>query len=402
MKLKSFLAIALLFATGVATAARPAYKNPTPKEFPIVAWYSMTDDAVSHDRYVEMREAGFNLAIPELRTNAQVERTLAAANGSGVKVIVRTNELATATDATVRQFMGNPNVGGWYLKDEPNAESFKDVARLADAVSAIDPSHLLYVNLFPNYVNPNTMKAKTYLGYLEDYISTVDPQILSFDSYPTLQKSDGSVYIRPEFYANFETVKELSDKNSIPFWTFCLATAHNVFPVAREPYLNLEAFAGLAYGAQGLEYYTYWQPKSHDNYRHGPIDGDGHRTDVYYMISALNKEIQKLSPIFLGCKILNVGHTGKTIPQGTKRFESLPAPFTGAIETDGEGLLISHLKGGDGHEYLLMVNRDINKAQRVTAPFSKRPRVVGADGKLSKANATMDIRPGGHILYRLR
>ena len=156
----------------------------------------------------------------------------------------------------------------------------------------------------------------------------------------------------------------------------------------------------MAYGAQGIQYFTYWQPVSKTwNFYHAPIDKFGKRTDVYYLIRNLNKEIQALAPVFLGAEVISVSHTGKHIPDDTHRLTSLPMPFL-TIDSDGPGVLVSHLHN-NGKQYLMIVNRDIQNAQKVTLSIgSKKVRQIMPNGTTTKLSTTTPvIEPGRYVLY---
>ena len=194
----------------------------------------------------------------------------------------------------------------------------------------------------------------------------------------------------------------MSKSNNCPFLAFCLSTAHTPYPIPRDEHLRVEAFSALAYGAQCIQYFTYWEPVTNTwNFHNSPIDRTGQRTDVYYLVRDINREIQALAPIFLGCEVYDVSHTGADIPSGTKELTSLPAPFT-SLTASGDGVLVSHLKGGDGKEYLMIVNRDIDHAQRIDAEFNGKLRMVNPDGSLRRATASEYVRPGGYLIYRLK
>ena len=89
-------------------------------------------------------------------------------------------------------------------------------------------------------------------------------------------------------------------------------------------------FSDLAYGAQGLQYFTYWTPVNSEgfDYEFGPIGLDGRRTVAYDLVRQVNGEIKALSGVFAGAKVKWVRHTGKTIPRGTQRLTKLPEPST--------------------------------------------------------------------------
>lgn len=394
---------AILIAAAIHTAGAvlPEYVNPTPGEFPILGWYSIPDSASTPERYREMRQAGFNLSFSHLFNENELTRALNAAEGSGVKLILSVGMIENPEE-TVCRLKNHPQTAGWFLRDEPTAASFGELATMRDRIHAADSTHLLYLNLLPIIVSPTVLGANDYDEYMQRFLDEVRLPMLSYDMYPVQNNAEGKPVLRQELYSNLEAARRVSQKNGCPFWAFCLSTAHNPYPIPRDPHIRVEAFSALAYGAQCIQYFTYWEPKTETwNFHNAPIDSTGRRTDVYYLIRNINREIQALSPIFLGCKVMEVSHTGQSIPPGTKPLEKLPAPFSGTIGSDGEGLLVSHLKGGDGKEYLMIVNRDIDRSQRIEAPFFGDLSVIAPDGTPRPASPTETIRPGGHLLYLL-
>lgn len=404
MPRKNFFAASLaaacaLSASATQTSSHP-YVNPAKGEFPIMGWYSIPDSALTPERFAEMREAGFNLSLSHLKNNSEVERSLKAAEGSGVRLFVMTGDLEKNPRATVERFRDHPQLAGWYLLDEPSANAFPRLASLRDSVYRYDTRHLPYINLLPDFVEPKQLGAKDYDDYVRRFIEEIRLPMVSYDLYPIIRTPEGKIYVQDNLYSNLECVSRLSKEHGMPFWAFCLASSHGHYPEPVDSHMRLEAFAALGYGAQGLQYFTYWDPYFHTN---TPIDDAGRRTAVYYRVQNLNKEIHALSKIFLGSEVYGVWHTGDSIPRGTSRRSApLPAPFTGDISADGIGLMVSHFKGGDGHTYLMLVNRDIEKAQRVTAPFSGRLKAIQPDGSRRKALPVEYIRPGGYLLYRLK
>src|SRR5262249_3282967 len=139
------------------------------------------------------------------------------------------------------------------------------------------------------------------------------------------------------------------------FWAFALAVAHDPYPVAQVEHLRLEVFSNLAYGAQGIQYFTYWTPESTVwNFHQAPIEKDGSRTPVYDRVKQVNAEIRALSPVFLGARVLRVQHTG-TLPRGTQPYR--PEAPVSAVETGSGGAVVSLLENGR-RQYLAVVNRD--------------------------------------------
>ncbi len=375
------------------------YTNPTGREFPILAWYSLLGEQVTAARYREMAEAGFNISFSHFNTAGEVAAALKAARGTGVKILITCNELVTDPEATVRRFRRERTNAGYFLRDEPICDAFPELAAWAGRIRSADDSRMLYLNLLPNYVNPRDLHSDTYADYVRRFIDEVGLGLVSFDNYPVT--FDG---VREQFWANLEDVAAESRRAGVPFWAFALSTAHDPYPVATRASLRLQIFSNLAYGAQGIEYFTYTTPGTQTwNFHNAPIDDNGRRTEVYDLVRELNREVQALAWVFLGAEVVSVGHTGERIPVGTRPLESLPAPV-GRVAADGTGVLVSHLRNG-GNDFLMIVNRDLDRPQRVHVEAAGDVDRIMGDGTAVSAGAyspDLNVEAGGMLLFRWR
>lgn len=396
-----FLSVLLL---SQASAKHPyKYKNPVEGKLPILAWYSIKPDSEqTPERYKELENAGFNLSFSHFEKAADVEKGLKAAEGTNVKLMVTTWDFPGNVEKIVSQFKDNPKVAGWFLFDEPVPADFQRLKAFKDNIWKYDQSHMLYLNLLPNYVPLEHLKTKSYKEYLQRFVDEIDLGFFSFDAYPVIVNEKQDTVLREQFYSNLEDALAVSRQNNEPFWAFALSTAHDPYPVATREMLRLEVFSDLAYGAQGIQYFTYWNPGNTGtwNFNTAPISFDGHRTHVYYLVKELNEEIQRLAPVFLGAEVQDVSHTGTVIPQGTHRLEKLPHPFVD-IQADGEGVLVSQFCNKD-KKYLMIVNRDLNHAQTVSV--KKQGKTMRIENGNSRTDRTKSfeklLNPGDYILYQ--
>ncbi len=397
------LIMAALLALAAPAAAQPKYANPTGKEFPILAWYSVLGEDVTPERYAQLREAGFNISFSHFTSEDEVAAALKACSGSGVGLMLTCRELETNTAACVARFKDDPSVVGWFLRDEPVTDDFGALRQFRDRVYAADSTHTIYLNLFPCFVPAEALGADSYEDYVRRFVSEVSLPQISYDLYPIVEE-DGRVYARPQFFENLEIVRKVSRERGLPFWAFCLTTAHKPYPVPTEAHLRFEAYSALAYGAQCIQHFTYATPgREVWNFHNAPIDSAGHCTDVYYKVQSLNRDIQSLAEVFLGADAALVAHTGSDIPQGTRRLEALPEKF-GRLESDGEGLLVSQLVNGS-RSYVMLVNRSIDAEQNVEFTLKstlKRLVPCGKAQRLRAGSHTITLAPGDFALFRVK
>ena len=297
---------------------------------------------------------------------------LDVAQKAGVKIVVSLAVLQSDPAGTADALKDYPALAGYILRDEPPASLFGELAEWKRKLQRADPNHYSYINLFPNYADAGQLGTPTYQEYLDKFVKTVEPAFISFDSYPVVQ--DGKQYaVRGDWYENLQRVSATAKKAGIPFWAFALSTHHFSYPTPTLSHLRLQMFTNLAYGAQTLEYFTYWQ-SSDPMFANAPIDLKGNRTAIYDTVKQMNAEVQGLAPVFLGSQVVSVGHTG-TLPAGTQRYEP-KAPIE-SVTASGVGVVVSTIRR-ENRWFLVMVNRDVNLPQTVVVQWNRS----GASGPM--------------------
>ena len=403
-------AILIIFLGAFAFARQPDYpKAPYYQrlgtgEFPIMATYAFYEPLITPQQFQWVKEAGFNVISQNLSV-ADFEKCLELAKEYGLRVRAITYDQSKPSKIPgfVAKFKDNPVLFGYRGKDEPNVTQFDSLARLQATYQKLDPKSNIFINLLPA-VGAKQLGAPDYKTYVEEYVRTVNPPFISYDCYPIKEDKAGNIYVDNIFYRTIEVVSDISKKSERPFWAFILCVQHMNYPKPTKAFLRFQMFSNLAYGAQGILYFTYQLPdydRGKNTYSNSPIDSDGNRTDVWYMVRDVNRELINLQNIFLDSEVLDVSLTGQKIPDGSHRLKTLPAPFR-ILETGEEGVIVSHLRK-DGHEYLMLVNRDVVNKQKVR--LSRTREVVrilptGKEKYEKSANVTLD--PGGLALYRVK
>lgn len=365
-------------------------------EIPILAWYSIPPEETSLARYQELKASGITYSFTFFSNANELAKALDVAGKAGIRIIASCPGLKSDTRKTVERFMHHPALAGYFLRDEPGRKDFAELAAWAKAIHAVDSKHFCYLNLLPTYADTGQLGTATYREYVNTFVKEVPLEFLSFDHYPVVGDS-----LRWNWYDNLEIVSDEAQKAGKSFWAFALAVSHGPYPVPTLAQLRLEVFSNLAYGAQGIQYFTYWTPTdTHWNFHHGPIVPEGKRTEVYDRIKQVNAEIKGLSGVFLGAKVISIAHTGDTIPYGTKRLDALPSPIQ-SLSTKGTGAVVSLLQKGS-HTFLVIVNRDFIHPMELNIHCDPQVKRVLKDGSLVPANAyldTLEVEPGDVMIY---
>ncbi|MBQ7684736.1 MAG: beta-galactosidase [Bacteroidaceae bacterium] len=398
--LRRVAAIVLLLCVKASPCAAFTYSNPTGDEFPILAWFSiLPDEEQTPERYRELAEAGFNITFPHFSTLSQVRRALTAMEGTGVYLLATCGEIRSDPQTAIGYLRRQPLVCGYFIGDEPNVAGMEAYGQTCAAIRRYDPVKLVYGNLLPNYANMADVGAESYRDYVQKYIEIVNPGLLSFDNYP-IRTSGSTVKLRSGFYENLQIVHEEAERMGWPFWGFALATAHGSYPVPTLAHLRLQIFSNLAFGAQGIQYFTYWTPLGTQwDFHNAPIDENGQRTDVYYLIQQVNGVVQNLSWVFLGAKVKQVGFTAN-VPTGCATLRRLPDELR-RLRCE-QGLLVSELENGD-KRYLVLVNHSVTEAKNVTitARADRMKRILETGEKQDVLIESYKLEPGNMAVYEL-
>ena len=372
-------------------------KKQSVNRIPIIAWHSIPPEQTSVLRYQELKEAGITCNLSFFNDAETMANALDTANEAGIKMIVSCPELKTATEKTVRRFMTHPAVAGYMLRDEPGRSDFPELGEWVKKIRKTDNSHFCYLNLFPNYASEQQLGTKTYQEHVDLFVREVPVEFISFDHYPVIGDS-----LRANWYENLEIISEAARKAGKPLWAFALSVAHAKYPVPTVAQLRLQVFSDLAYGAQVIQYFTYWTPPYDTiwKYNNGPVSFEGKRTVVYDRLTQVNREIENLSTVFLGSRVISVVHTGDNIPHGTKHLATLPGPIK-VLKTEGTGAVVSLLENGT-NTYLVIVNRDFKTPMLLYVECENGVKKVLKDGSAVPANAyepRMEIDPGDIAIY---
>ncbi|MCP4787720.1 MAG: hypothetical protein GY903_06555 [Fuerstiella sp.] len=414
-RVRSVLSVLLLLTVSsfgrVHAEAPPTV--PAPGVLPIICFPGppAQDNIIGH--WQRIKDAHFTLVLASHRySDADQQKMLEHCSQLGLKAVVNVKKLAPPSSAetpppgwreevnrATALFGNHPAVFGYMIRDEPGAELFPQLGRVADAFREDAPNHPVCVNLFPTHATTTQLGAPDYVEYLERFMETVRPPFLSYDHYPLLV--DGTD--RPDFFLNLELARAASLKYDKPLWTIVQSSWWQFFRTPSAGELRWQVYGALAYGVRGFGYFTYWPAR--DDYE-AVVDYQGNETPLYGQISAVNSEALALGSTLLQLKSTAVFHTGEEIPQGCKRL-----PAAAALQLPAhEPLIAGFFEHAQGDTYAMVVNRNYGDSVSVEASLSAgivsvsmvnkrsgRPEPV----KMTDHRVSLELPAGGGVLLRL-
>lgn len=389
-----------------AQRAASRYVNPAGDDFPIWAWYCFFSDILPPDSsFVHLKEAGFNMGMQTIHTDtALMKQVLAKAERHDFKMIIQSGKVGNLRylPSTCEALKGYKSLLGYFVMDEPKVSQFETCRQYKDSIEKYDPKAWSYVNLLACWDNAGKLwGAPDFSTYVEEFIKVFNPDMLSVDHYPVI--TTGGVHISSRFYNTYEVLAQVYRDYGIPFWAFMDCTALAPMQWPDETNMRFAVFVALAYGCQGIEWWTYTLPEStKEDWKESPVMPGGRRTPIWYAMRNVNMEVKSLKEVFLGTQVVDVSHTGTHLPLGTKRLGPLPAPFRSLVSGDA-GVLVSHLKTAD-KEYLVIVNHDVANSQRITLRWNgNNVRRVNHDGsEQAVRDGRFTLQAGDYTIFRFQ
>ena len=394
---KLFILLILCLLTFTVTQARR--KRASVPHIPILGWYSIPPgEHATLEHYREMREAGFDYSFSHIYKYEDAIQALDLCAKVGMKSVFMCPELKTEPEETVRRVMKHPGLGMYFLRDEPKTDEMQDLGDWGRRINAVDPKHPCYLNLLPGY-------GPEYEASLRAFSERIGLPQISFDHYPITTNG-----VRKTWYQNLEMIRQESLSSGKPFWGFALSIAHNVpytpntyYPIATLASLRLQIYTNLAYGAQAIQYFTYWHPGENDmlKFHDAPISRDGKKTKTYYVVQKMNQELKPVARLFYGAKVTAVHHLGGTIPEGGSRLSEMPKNLSLLKVVGRQGGTISQFTK-NGHQYLAIVNK--SPKAKLTIRLKTRnqtPLCITKKLQAVKIKNSYTVQPGDILIFRL-
>ena len=396
MKIRSLLRLSAAILVIAASAAPFLATAETPKKtLPIMTWLGPGKDLLRPEVFKKVAEAGFSVNMSFLGDRESNLKALDLARDAGLTLMIYDDRLAklvedaslplTPLDQIVADYKNHPALYGYYVLDEPNASKFPRLGEIVRYLAAKDPLHPAYINLFPTYANSQQLGTETYEQHVAAYMKTVQPAFLSYDHYPITDKG-----LRPDYYRNLEVIRTAANdaatlergsearssaaepdpqakpgaSSAVPFWAFTLSVPHAIYLPPTLGRLRLQLFSDIAYGARGLQYFTYATPTGNDyDWKPALIDAQGRPTQSHDLARQVNAEIRAIESLVLRWKSEAVFHS-EPLPEGTR-----PLPAGGPVRSFKNAPAVIGMFKDGADEYVMIVHRDYENDGLAVAEF---------------------------------
>jgi len=412
--LTAILQIAPPRAGGVDNGAGQA-RARGPRHLPIMTWPGPDADLLSAATLRLVAEAGFSVNMSFLGARDLNLKALELAGAAGLKLMVHDDRVSKLLDdgalsldilaGVVKDYRDHPAFYGYFITDEPNASKFERLAAIVARLRALDPDHPAYINLFPTYANETQLGTPTYEEHVARYLDTVHPPFLSFDHYPVMKTG-----LRADYYRNLEIVRRMAMERGLDLWAFTLVTPHAAYLAPTAGHIRLQLFSDIAYGAKGLQYFTFGTPGGTDyNWGSGLIGKDGRPGPAYPLAREVNAEIRRIEGLVLRWKSVAVYHSDP-VPDGARPLAA-EGPIIGIT---GAPLVVGVFSDGPA-KYVMFVNRDYEKPRTAVIRFapdvrealevakdSHSPARMAWSGDQGERVSVLEFAPGDARIFRVK
>lgn len=318
-------------------------------------------------------------------------------------------------------YYDHPAFCGMYVIDEPNGKDYirsqsqgmiSDYANLVDVLQN-DFNTLVYVNLLG--AGEFERNRTDYTKYVEEFCETLKPKVLMWDYYVY---GDGNM---DGYFWSLNLMRKQAEKYNIPFWSYIQAGGQwyedddyadgKYYPNEAEFTWNVNT--ALAFGVQGIQYFTAIQPGSFcwvnsdegDFERNGLIGAAGNLNQWYHYAKNINTHIAAIDEVLMNSVnkgIIVSGNTKKT-ELDTVEYIIKSGQFQELQGVSGDAMI--GCMNYHGKTALYVVNYSTEYAQHITLNFNETQnirQIQNAETSYVKAkNLTLDMAAGEGILLVL-
>ncbi|MHB0939941.1 MAG: hypothetical protein ACYDCO_05270 [Armatimonadota bacterium] len=353
---------------------------------PVLAWIGPQRDDITRDNLRCMAEAGFNINLGAV-DEEKILPVLDLCAETGVRLLWNhpafdlgrktpetgpgyqlTPEEKDRIRALVLKVKDHPGLYGYHVHDEPALADLDWNTAVIREIEAHDSYHMCYVNHNAPVIQ-GAYGAGTQEALWRAWIKKSSPRYLSYDHYPIEQKPwevvkalgdapniFGNIVVKPNYFACLDFARSFCSALELPLWAFTCSVPHWSYPEPTEGHLRFQLMCDLAYGARGLQYFTYWGDRS-------LVGSNGEPNPTYYLAQRVNRDIHALWKKLKGLRSIGVYHTGP-VWEGTTRLMMYPVEAWGMdhlglrFKCIGDPAVLGVFDDPDGNMYVLAVNRN--------------------------------------------
>mgnify|MGYP006288278305 CR=1 FL=1 len=347
------------------------------QDMPIMVWYGPSVKSVNPFDLLMIHQTGFNTCLIDFKESKLNEKALSFADSLNLDLYLTDNAIERVKngvdsslfiiDSLTAVYRSYPSFCGYYLAEKPGLNDFASLSILIDYFRSRHSSLNYFIQCQPEYATPASLDTTDYQAYLSLAMRKLKPAFLSYEHFGILKDE-----FRDEFYTNLEHVRQISSRYDVPFWAFALLVSFGDHPQVAHSHVRAQLYSGLAYGAKGVQYYSF-RPPAGNSYEYGDamLSREGDPTDALSFCRLINSEIAKLGPTLL--RLTSTGiYFSEPAPPGGKTF----TPGLPIIKIDSPSILAGFFEDEYAQQYVMFVNTDFAHGKRAKIHFSEKVQAL--------------------------
>ena len=221
-----------------------------------------------------------------------------------------------------RKYIEHPACAGVLFADEPGIEDFEQIRDAWRQFRKHTRDKMFYLNLLPVYAQNNQFQSgasawkfgnprgtrEEYAHYIEEYLSVVHPEYISYDYYPM----EGAFpNITEDHFWQLSYIRKKTQEEGIPFYCFIQCCSWNP-ELVRDPggsEILWQVSSAVLYGCKGIQYFTFLNPFEDalvgSQFIGNLMDSNGKATEKMSVVKSINEHLNAI-----GADIMNSRHVG--------------------------------------------------------------------------------------------
>lgn len=386
----------------------------TQKEFMLSTFYAINnvgDTSIYGKILRQTKEAGINLVEITFQNRVIVNMALDIAESEGIKILAQDldafsgfqTQAPSCTEDTIINNISRLNnyqmLEGYYVWDEPFTPNLTQAKEIHDLFKEHDPSRLAFTVMLPSY-GPYVWSDSTYPGYVDNYLSTINPDVVSFNYYPFRDNLASTTLSTNDLWKDFGYIRKKALLSNKPLWYYfqAVSISPDVVSIMNLARIRVQMYAALTYGVKGLSYYT-----SHRALI-DPVTYE--KTAMFNDLKALNTEVKNVGNFLLDKQSEKLYHTGVSTLNRTRYYLDQFSLST-LLNTAPNDLVIGVFGDSSTTKTLLVTNKNFSATKTGTITLKSLKKVSefnksnGTTTLLSNSTTSIAISlpPGGAALY---
>jgi len=375
-------------------------------KYPVGFWNYVLSDDQGPDQVKNWAEMGVTLTMsaeydPATSSKENMLAVLDECQKYGIKMLIcdsRTRWGGAATDeegyrarvqAAYDDFGKHPATHGFFVGDEPyTAEMLADCMAAMRIQKEVAPELVAFLNFNP-YPISDMMGGQPYGEWCREFTKSTGCKQICYDYYAQLSPRDDGI---DGYFRNLRSYYKIAEEAGIELWNTVLSIGHFDYRCPTIDDFRWQVYTTLAAGCKGIIWF-YVYSQHYRNYRRGPFNHYGEKTETYYWLSEIMRDFHNdFGELFMGLTLKESLHVGKCFG-GYKPFVKNVHPLIRRVNTRRQlPAIISYFEDAEGKEYVALVNNSQTESDLFTLSLPKGTKVYN----VRKNGAIMDDMKDHH------